>query len=409
MAKRKNRTRRNSRDAPIQKKRSVMLCSEEAWKTLCADGYKPIAQCPEVQMCINAYARAVAMMTIHLMQNKANGDVRVKNELSRKIDIHPAPHMGRTNMVYMIVKEMMETGNQITYPEVEGGYLKWLRPLPPSQRQLMEEKDGYYVLHNGRRLESDEVLNFVFNPDPERPWSGQGVTVDVREMVKAIRQTNATRNALLESPGPSIIIKVDGLTEDLASPEGREQLTSQYISSSEAGRPWMIPSEAMEVQTVQPMSINDLAIKDNLELDKRAIAAMIGVTPYMVGIGSYNEQEHNNFVATKLPFVTQIIEQEMTEKLLYAPDLYIRLNKRSLMSYAIKDLSSVARDMTDRNAMRRNEWREWMGLPPDDEMDELLALENYLPVDRLGDQKKLKGGGSDDGDDKTKNDGNDEQ
>jgi hypothetical protein len=25
-------------------------------------------------------------------------------------------------------------------------------------------------------------------------------------------------------------------------------------------------------------------------------------------------------------------------------------------------------------------------------MEELLALENYLPADRLGDQKKLKGG-----------------
>ena len=31
-------------------------------------------------------------------------------------------------------------------------------------------------------------------------------------------------------------------------------------------------------------------------------------------------------------------------------------------------------------------------MPPDRDMDELLALENYLPQDRLGDQKKLKGG-----------------
>jgi hypothetical protein len=48
--------------------------------------------------------------------------------------------------------------------------------------------------------------------------------------------------------------------------------------------------------------------------------------------------------------------------------------------------------MVDRMAMRRNEWRDWMGLEPDEEMDELLALENYIPADRLGDQKKLTGG-----------------
>ena len=44
-------------------------------------------------------------------------------------------------------------------------------------------------------------------------------------------------------------------------------------------------------------------------------------------------------------------------------------------------------------AMRRNEWRDWAGLPPDADMDELLALENYLPQDKLGDQKKLVGNG----------------
>lgn len=42
--------------------------------------------------------------------------------------------------------------------------------------------------------------------------------------------------------------------------------------------------------------------------------------------------------------------------------------------------------------MRRNEWRDWMGLEYDPEMEKLLALENYIPADRLGDQKKLTGG-----------------
>ena len=48
--------------------------------------------------------------------------------------------------------------------------------------------------------------------------------------------------------------------------------------------------------------------------------------------------------------------------------------------------------------MRRNEWRDWLGLPPDPEMDELLALENYIPANKLGEQKKLDGnGGESDG------------
>lgn len=439
MAKRKNRTRRNSRDAPqvtpsvsrnaaatslgdggsvrkgadapSNERRSVMLCSEQVWHELCIDGYKPVSQCPEVQMCINAYARSVAMMTIHLMQNVKNGDVRVKNELSRKVDISPAPYMGRTNLMYMLVRQMMAEGNALLYPEVRNGYLEWLRPLPPSQYQLVEEGDGYIVRYNGKNLQPDEVINLVYNPDPERPWKGQGVTVDVREMVKCIRQANTTRNALLESPAPSLIVKVDGLVEDLASPEGHDEMADRYLSNARSGKPWMIPAEAMEVTTVQPLSINDLAIKDNLELDKRAVAAMMGIPAFKVGVGAYNEQEHNMFVATQLPFVTEIIEQELTAKLLISHEMYFRFNKRSLMSYALKDLSAMGQAMTDRLAMRRNEWRELMGFPPDDEMDELIALENYIPADRLGDQKKLNDGvegGEDSGnEDETQDDGSD--
>ena len=48
--------------------------------------------------------------------------------------------------------------------------------------------------------------------------------------------------------------------------------------------------------------------------------------------------------------------------------------------------------MTNSTAMRRNEWRDWLGMAPDSEMEELIVLENYIPQEKLGDQNKLKGG-----------------
>lgn len=398
MAKHKKRTRPTSRDRPgSSSQRSVMLCSQDTWTVLCADGYKPLTECSEVKMCINAYARAVATMTIHLMQNVKNGDIRIRNGLSSKVDINPAPHMGRTNLMYMIVRTMMERGNALVYPEYRGGYLEWLRPLKPSRAQIMDLEDDFRVQYNGRTMMPDELLNFVYNPDPERPWRGLGVTVDVGEMVKALRQAGSTRQSLLESPAPALIIKVADLAAEFQEKDGQEKLAAKYASSVRNGQPWFVPSEAMEVTSVKPMSIADLAIKDNLELDKRAVAAMLGIPAFMVGVGAYNDVEYKNFIAAKLPFVTEIIEQELNRGLLIADDLHFRLNKRSLMAYSIGDITSLGQAMVDRMAMRRNEWRDLMDLPPDDEMEELLALENYLPEDRLGDQKKLnpKGGKTD--------------
>lgn len=50
-------------------------------------------------------------------------------------------------------------------------------------------------------------------------------------------------------------------------------------------------------------------------------------------------------------------------------------------------------EMVKLMAMSRNELRNWLGMSPREDMEELLALENYIPQDKLGDQLKLLQGG----------------
>ncbi|MBQ1789245.1 MAG: phage portal protein, partial [Oscillospiraceae bacterium] len=100
----------------------------------------------------------------------------------------------------------------------------------------------------------------------------------------------------------------------------------------------------------------------------------------------------NSFVSTEVMNDALCIQQVLTRGLVEDPRQFFRFNPRSLLNYSMEELVKAGAEMVDRMAMRRNEWRDWMGLPPDDEMDDLLALENYIPADRLGDQKKLTGG-----------------
>ena len=192
---------------------------------------------------------------------------------------------------------------------------------------------------------------------------------------------------------PSIIVKVDALTEEFASPDGRKKLLESYAMSGEAGEPWLIPAEAFSVEQVKPLTLSDLALADFVKLDKQTVATILGVPPFVLGVGDFKREAWNSFISTRIMPLAQNIQQELTRKLLYSNDLYFRFNSRSLYNYDLKDMAAIADDQYIRGIMTGNEVREWIGLSPMDGLDELIILENYIPRGMIGDQKKLNGNG----------------
>lgn len=254
---------------------------------------------------------------------------------------------------------------------------------------------GYRIYYAGHDYSPDEMIHVVINPDPQCPWKGTGYRASLRGIVNNLEQATATKAGFMQSKWkPSIIVKVDGMIDEFSSPQGRKQLLERYVESTEAGEPWLIPADQFEVETVKPLSLQDLAINDAVELDKRTVASIIDVPPFVLGVGEFKADEWNNFINTRIRGICNAIEQAFTKTLIYSPRRYFKFNNRSIYAYDIKTINDVCASMCDHMAMRRNEWREWIGFSPDPQMNELLALENYVPADRLGDQKKLKGGDS---------------
>lgn len=365
--------------------------------TLACAGYTTLAHNPEVVTAVDTIARLIGAMTIHLMQNTPEGDVRVRNGLSRIVDVQPNRYMTRSNFVRWIVRTMLleGNGNAVVMPVTGNGYLAELVPIPPAYVAFVPTGLwDYRIAINGEQYSPDDLLHFAANPGDLYPWLGSGYRVTLASVADNLKQAARTEKGFMASKWkPSLIVKVDALTDEFSSPAGRKKLLEDYAMSGEAGEPWLIPAEQFSVEQVKPLTLSDLALESFVKLDKQTVATILGVPPFVLGVGEFKREAWNSFISTTIMPIAQNIQQELTRKLLYSPELYFRFNPRSLMNYELDELVKAGAEMVDRIAMRRNEWRDWMGLPPDPDMDELIALENYLPADRLGDQKKLSGGG----------------
>lgn len=356
-------------------------------------------------MAVDRIADMVSNMTIHLMRNVEGGHERVQNELSRKVDIEPYSLMTRKAWLYHIVHTMLleGDGNAVVFPVIKDGLIAELIPIPAHMVSFSTWTEnaaglatGYKVTIGDKEYNHDEVLHFKINPDPVQPWRGRGYRLILKDVVANLHQAAKTKKAFMgDKWRPSVIVMVDADSSQFTSDEERDKLIERYIGSGKSGKPWILPDGIIRIETVKPLTLEDIAIHESVQIDKRTVAAMLGVPPFFVGVGEFKKDEMNNFIRTRIASIGTIIGQELTNKILYAPDLYFRLSARSLYAYDLGELSRIGMEMFVRGLMDGNEVRDWVGLSPREGLDELVILENYIPRGMIGDQSKLQQGGDD--------------
>lgn len=362
---------------------------------ICATGYTRLVDNPEVLTACRRIAELIGSMTIYLMANTERGDVRITNELSRAIDINPMPNMTRSTWLQAIVMNLLlyGDGNSVVYPHTRKGILQSLEPIAASRVSLEPEYGSYTdyrIMVDGKARNPRNMLHFVYNNDETYLWRGKGVRVPLRDIVKNLKQAQDTENAFMSSKWkPSIIVKVDALIDEFSSPAGRQKLIDSYMKPAQNGEPWVIPADQFEIEQIRPLSLADLAINDTVNIDKRTVAAIMGVPPFLLGVGEYNRAAWNAFVQNTIRPIALAIQQELTKKLIISPKWYLKFNVRSLLDWDLQTIYTVFGGLSDKGIVTGNEVRDIIGMSPLDGLDDLRILENYIPADMIGQQAKL--------------------
>lgn len=359
----------------------------------CPVGYTRLADNPEVVTACRRISELVGLLTIQIMENTEDGDKRIVNELSRKLDIDPNPTMTRKTFIEACVMNLLlyGDGNSIVKVNTHDGYLGSLVPVSAQRVAFVPVGyDDYTVTIDGKTYSKDDVLHFRINTDESYLWKGRGFRIILNDLIRNLKQAQKTEAAFFQSEyKPSLIVKVDANTDEFSSMEGREKLRKDYLSTASAGEPWIIPAEQFQIEQIKPLSLADLAMSDSVRLDKQTVAAILGVPAFLLGVGDYRKEEWNNFINTQLKSIVASMQQEMTRKLIMSPKWYIRFNIMSLLDWDIKTISSVFCALSDRGFVTGNEVRDKIGMSPMDGLNELKVLENYIPWDMSALQNKL--------------------
>lgn len=357
------------------------------------EGYTRLTSVPEVMTCVNVISSMVSNMTIHQMKNTPEGDVRIIDGLSRKVDIDPYMNMTRKQWVEWIVKSMLIHGNAYVYPTYKEDLIDELILIPFDKIRIERTQKGYYYVFNEKRIYPDEILHFTYNVDPDDPFMGRGLTVELKDLVSTLKSSSKIRSGFMKDEfKPSVIIYVDGMTDDLTTEEGREKVKNKIGAKIKAGEPFVVEDQIVRIEQVKPLTLKDLAIAEGIEMDRRQTASLFGVPSYYMGLGPFNKDEHNNFVKTTIRNISETIAQVLTKGLILSPERYFRLNPRSLMSYSVQEIATLGSTLGPIGFIVGNEIRDDLGLPPLEGLSTPVILENYIPVDKIGDQKKLLGG-----------------
>lgn len=355
-------------------------------------GYRSLRDTPEIKSAIEKIAEIISTMSIMLMKNTDNGDVRIKDGLSRKIDIEPCKEMSRQLFISWVVQQMLLEGNAFVKVNISSDkdreYIDYLTPLPNAK--FMRIGDKLKIVDGKDVYLPEDILIFRYNPKIEDPLVGESAKIILKDLISLLGNTNKLISEFSTTKiTPTVIVKVSALAGDLKSETGRRKIANRFLYQSKRGEPWIIP-DLMDVETVKPLTLNDIAVHDTVNISKKAISSIIGIPSFMLGVGEFNKQEYDYFIKTKVAVICKAIEEELTSKLLFDPSRYFVFNRKNLINYDLKELGDLYMSLYKSGIVTGNEVRDVLGMSPLEQLDSLVILENYIPVEKVGKQNKLK-------------------
>lgn len=351
-----------------------------------------LAKSPELLAGINIIAGLLGSLTVQVWAETENGSERVKNGLSYLLDIEPSPNVTRFEWVKQVVTTMYLDGICLVAPTTDkrSGLLKDLKILT-NYSEFSDEQ--------GRRLIKTEEATYVFDELIKFSLTGAKLLDVLKQPLTNLAVARKAKERFFKSSAaPNRVVYMDldvsGLNE--RDDKNLDIFKDSIEYSVENGLPMFMEKNFAEVKDLNAVKYAEVGLDDAIADDVRQIAGIIGVPSFFLGVGSFDRAQYNLFITTTFLAIVRMFEQSLSRVLL-SPKFYVKYDTKKLLNISPLEQAQFVVTLVNNALATGNEGRSVLGMSPVDDpgMNEFRTLENYIPVDKAGAQKKLNGGADD--------------
>ena len=349
------------------------------------NSYTPLLKNDAVYSCINYIAKLVASLSIKQYEYmETGGKVSIYDGITRKLNDTPNEKQTRYAFIYELVSTILADG--VAYAIM----------IPQTVTVEGEKKLGIgeIILVDGVGFDGENYIvdNQIIEPKDIMVFESSTIDVTMGSLLKSIlnnlKLADETKSVFYGGAYmPNLIFKMNSESdiwseeERTFNDEGAPIITQPIVQKiidrffkPKKGDPMLIPDQLFDVEQVKPLSLKDIAINESVQLDKKRISSIFGVSAYVVGEGTFNKDEFQHDVITTITPLCVMIEKEITRKILKSPMRAFSFNVDSLLRGNVAERTALYTSLTNASAIKTNEIREREGLDWIEGGDEIIVV-----------------------------------
>ena len=373
----------------FRKEERSITASSTFWGFLSGDATNDKLRINTVYSCIRMLSDSIAMTPIKVFKKGDDGRSELDNDLSRLLK-KPSQNTTYFQWLNTMSVQLSGWGNAYSVIEYQDGKPTSLIFIPSenvSIQKTTQNKEPYFYKVTTR-------TNVVINVFPDEMIHFRNITTDGYTGLSPIGlhndtfdrsyyETDFATNFVKNGSSISGIISTDKKLKEEQITQLKKDFNTAYAGSANAGKVPVL-GDGLKFEQVKPVSPADSDYVNSNRLTDNQIMRIFKIPPPILGVidSTYNNTEQLALIYQRytLAPLYEMIQQELTLKLVSQKNVYVEFIVDALLNATAKDKVEVITKLTEKGVMTLNEARRKYNMKDIKGLDDVILPLNLAPM-----------------------------